>query len=107
MARRKAQTYGSCLAARGRFSARQSRRLRHRAPALVRPATLERADLSFSQLLTGTPSGPGGAPIPPERSCCVHEPAGAAPRPAPWMPHDRALQVDEVLRWYGKFRERG
>src|SRR4029079_16860367 len=52
-------------------------------PALVRPATLERADLSFSQLLTGTPSGPGGAPIPPERSCCVHEPAGAAPRPAP------------------------
>jgi hypothetical protein len=31
---------------------------------------------------------PGGAPMPPECSCCVHEPAGAAPRPASRTPHD-------------------
>ncbi len=31
---------------------------------------------------------PGGAPMPPECRCCVHEPAGAAPRPASRTPHD-------------------
>jgi hypothetical protein len=31
---------------------------------------------------------PGGAPMPPECSCCVHEPAGAAPRPASRTPRD-------------------
>jgi hypothetical protein len=66
MARRKAQTYGSAILADhgGRLSARQSRRLLRYTPgpALVRSVTLERVDRSFSQLLAGTPSGPGGSP---------------------------------------------
>jgi hypothetical protein len=36
--------------------------------------------------------------MPPECSCCVHEPAGAAPRPAIKTPHERAPQLDEVER---------
>jgi hypothetical protein len=35
---------------------------------------------------------PGGAPPPPECSCCVHEPAGAAPRPAYATPRESAPQ---------------
>ena len=62
MARRKAQNpYGSCLAARGRLPARQSRRLRHRALLSSGPSRSECADRSVSQLLAGTPSGPGGS----------------------------------------------
>ena len=77
MARRKAQNpYGSCLAARGRLPARQhalkqrsdsasrrkpSRRFRHRALLSSGPSRIECADRSVSQLLAGTPSGPGGS----------------------------------------------
>ena len=62
MARRKAQNpYGSCLAARGRLAARQSRRFAAPGPAFVRSVALECADRSVSQLLAGTPSGPGGS----------------------------------------------
>jgi hypothetical protein len=87
MARRKAQTYGSCLLAetRWRLSARHTRSsseaVAHRkyasatqpkrmlicgvhtapGPALVRSATLERVDRSFSLLQAGAPIGPGGS----------------------------------------------
>ena len=62
MARRKAQNpYGSCLAARGRLPARKSRRFRHRALLSSGPSRSECADRSVSQLLAGTPSGPGGS----------------------------------------------
>ena len=74
MARRKAQNpYGSCLAARGRLpAARQSQRpadALFRAPAAFSgtallssgPSRIECADRSVSQLLAGTPSGPGGS----------------------------------------------
>ena len=62
MARRKAQNpYGSCIAARGRLPARQSRRFPATGPAFVRSVALEYADRSVSQLLAGTPSGPGGS----------------------------------------------
>ena len=74
MARRKAQNpYGSCLAARGRLPARHKRssseaiahahlrRLRHRALLSSGPSRSECADRSVSQLLAGTPSGPGGS----------------------------------------------
>ena len=85
MARRKAQNpYGSCLAARGRLAARQQRsseaiahqktrdtalskrmlfcgRFRHRALLSSGPSRSECADRSVSQLLAGTPSGPGGS----------------------------------------------
>jgi hypothetical protein len=46
---------------------------------------------------------PEGAPMPPECPCCVHEPAGAAPRPASRTPHDapfkwtRSVQCKAVI----------
>ncbi len=36
--------------------------------------------------------------MPPEFPCCVHEPAGAAPRPAVTTPRDGAPQMDEVMQ---------
>jgi hypothetical protein len=81
MARRKAQNpYGSCLAARGRLAARQSRRLRQRAP-LSLEGRKRSPPRYISQLLAGTPSGPGGSPDAARVPCCAR-PAGAAPRPA-------------------------
>ncbi len=63
MARRKAQNpYGSCLAARRRLAARHSRTFAATGPALVRSVAHLCADRAFSQLLAGTPSGPGGSP---------------------------------------------
>jgi hypothetical protein len=87
MARRKAQNpYGSCLAARGRLAARHTRssseaiahqknaphtcakqahallrRFPAPGPAFVRSVAHQCADRSISQLLAGTPSGPGGS----------------------------------------------
>jgi hypothetical protein len=53
----------SCLAARGRLSARQSAASYSTSgPALVRPVVLKCAGRAFSQLLTGARSGPGGCP---------------------------------------------
>ena len=79
MARRKAQNpYGSCLAARGRLPARQSRRLRHRALLSSGPSRSECADRSVSQLLAGTPSGPGGSSAAARVPRCDRH-AGAAP----------------------------
>ena len=75
-------------------------------PALVRSVAHLRADRAFSQLLAGTPSGPGGAPMPPE--CLVAtRPAGAAPRPAFATPRESALQKDEVRAVYARFGARG
>jgi hypothetical protein len=71
MPRRKAQNpYGSCLAARGRLAARQSRTFPASDPALVRSVALERADRAFSQLLAGTPIGPGGSSDAARVPCC-------------------------------------
>ena len=91
MARRKAQNpYGSCLAARGRLAARQALSSERSAlicgvpatgPAFVRSVARECADRSVSQLLAGTPSGPGGSSNAARVPRC-ERPAGAAPRPA-------------------------
>ena len=83
MARRKAQNpYGSCLAARGRLPARQSRTFPATGPAFVRSVAQRHAptDPSASSW-QGLLVAPEGAPMPPE--CLVAtRPAGAAPRPA-------------------------
>ena len=83
MARRKAQNpYGSCLAARGRLPARQSRRFAGNGPCFrpVRRASNAPTDPSASSW-QGLLVAPEGAPMPPE--CLVAtRPAGAAPRPA-------------------------
>jgi len=50
---------------------------------------------------------PEGAPLPPECSCRVHEPAGAAPRPASTFASRSALQVDEVMRSLSQPRRAG
>ena len=71
MARRKAQDpYGSCLAARGRLAARQSRRFPATGPAFVRSVAHPCADRAVSQLLAGTPSGPGGSSAAARVPCC-------------------------------------
>src|SRR5262245_42016513 len=36
--------------------------------------------------------GPGGSPDTARAPCCVHEPAGAAPRPFLGTPHENALR---------------
>ena len=48
--------------------------------------------------------GPGGAPVPPERSCCGHEPAGTAPRPASRTPHDAPLNWTRCAQCNRGFR---
>jgi hypothetical protein len=61
-------------------------------PCFSLPDKAGRSARSERDLLMGLE----GAPMPPERSCCVHEPAGAAPRPASTFASRSALQVDEV-----------
>ena len=79
----------SCLAARGRLSARQLRRfpesgpafrLGHRAQIGRRPVAQK--PKSSASSWQGLLVVPGGAPMPPEYLTCVAKPAGAAPRPA-------------------------
>jgi hypothetical protein len=90
MARRKAQTYG----VRDPCGPR-------RAPLGAPIAAFPAAGPAFSTEAGSTSSsassasswrdllvGPEGAPVPPERSTCVAEPAGAAPRPASRTPRE-------------------
>jgi len=80
----------SCLAARGRLSARQSQRLRNTGPRFPLPAMAGRSASSWQGLLMV----PGGAPMPPE--CLVAtRPAGAAPRPA----SRRLMMRPQWTRW--------
>jgi hypothetical protein len=84
MARRKAQSGSSRSfdGARGRLSARQSRRLLNIGPRFSPACRATRAGRAFSQLLAGTPSGPGESPDAARVRCQRTHPAGAAPRPA-------------------------
>jgi hypothetical protein len=91
----KRKSYGSCLAARGRLSARQSRtspatgpRFPVRESRSSRPKAGSAIPKSSASSWQGLLVVPGGVPMPPECSCCVHEPAGAAPRPASRTPRD-------------------
>jgi hypothetical protein len=92
MARRKAQTCG--VRVRLPDAAGASRRANHgvlttaAGLAFRKPGFPSRSASSWQGLLVV----PGGAPLPPECSCCVHEPAGAAPRPAIKAPLERAPQ---------------
>src|SRR5665648_629346 len=86
-----------------RLAARQSRRLRRRAPLQSRTV----CPGSNCQLLAGTPSGPGGSPDAARVSHCVRDPR--APRPVPQLttPRESAPSVDEVMGVYGRFGGRG
>ena len=104
MARRKAQNpYGSCLAARGRLPARHSAHAAKCSACYLRallssgPSRSECADRSVSQLLAGTPSGPGGSSDCRPSAFVATRPAGAAPPSRASQTPSRAapLRLDE------------
>jgi len=105
MARRKAQSpYGSCLAARGRLAARQSRHLLGSGPRFSPVCTHLRVGRAFSQLLAGTPSGPGRSSAAARVPRC-DEARGRRTSSRFTTPHDRAPQwtrwVDDKRRLKG------
>jgi len=79
----------------GRLPARQWRRFaERRAPLSIGLTVLNRLEAGEREAKSSASSWrgllvvPGGAPAPPGCPCCVHEPAGAAPRPASRTPRD-------------------
>ena len=98
MARRKAQNpYGSCIRQddAGAFRRANHGVFRQRALLSSGPSRIECADRSVSQLLAGTPSGPGGS----SNAARVPRCDEARRRRTPsrlTTPHDSAPQVDEV-----------
>jgi hypothetical protein len=99
-----AKPYGSCLAARGRLAARQSRHLLGSGPRFSPVCTHLRVGRAFSQLLAGTPSGPGRSSAAARVPRC-DEARGRRTSSRLTTPHDRAPQwtrwVDDKRRLKG------
>jgi hypothetical protein len=81
-------------------------RIRALLNSLIRDEGMARRKRASAGSQQGLIVVPGGAPMPPECSCCVHQPAGAAPRPAIKTPLERPSK-DEVIAVYARFGTRG
>ena len=80
---------------------------RHRASLSGFPGGRSNVPPSSASSWQGLVVVPGGAPMPPECSSRVHEPAGVAPRPAIKTPHEPRPSTNEVLRSLSSIRKVG
>jgi hypothetical protein len=94
MARRKAQSYGSAILLEPRRAPLGAplRRLANTGPRFSPVCRANAPAEPSASSWRGLVVVPGGAPMPPECPCCVHEPAGAAPRPASRTPRETPLR---------------